>query len=90
MKIFFSFSPLQYAIQYKFGHRLLDVRRHQTEDAADLKNFKLVRSAVSGDCFFYLWTRRLQAGHVRLFREVVNHESGTIHVCFVRTGVVCK
>lgn len=25
-----------------------------------------------------------------LFLEVVNHESGTIHACFVRTDVVCK
>jgi hypothetical protein len=39
MKILFSLFALQYAIQYKFWHRLLDVRRHQTEDADRFKEF---------------------------------------------------
>jgi hypothetical protein len=37
--IFFSLSHIQYAILYKFGHGLLDVRRHQTEGADRFKEF---------------------------------------------------
>ena len=66
------------------------LRRHQTEDAVRLKrnlNCEEIRY-LEGVCFIIRLAGSRQ--DVRLILEIMNHESGTMHVGPVRTGVVCK